>query len=147
MSRPMPPPRGERGAALLVALVLVLLSTVLGVTVMQTSGVETRLVANEAFRQGAFRAAEAAAERALLDLDSGTLAEGVGTGVAVDSVDDRVAVTAEARLDGVEHMINSSTGLFQSRLYAVSATAEIAAVDARRTVVQGAARRAPAVAP
>lgn len=147
MSRGMLPPRHERGAALLVALMLVLLSTALGVSVLQTSGVEARLVANEAFRQGAFRAAEAAAERALLDIDSGVLLEGAGTEVAVDSVDDRVAVTAEARLDGVEHMINSSIGLFQNRLYAVSATAEISAVDARRTIVQGAARRAPAVAP
>ena len=142
--RRVPQRRRERGAALLVALVLVLVSTMLGISAMRTSNVETLLVANEGFRQSAFRAAEAAAEQALAEVDAGSLVGGSTSSVDAVSVDERVSVSVDARLESIEHMLDNSFGLFENRLYSVSATATVGAIDARRTVIQGAAHRAPA---
>ena len=135
--------RHQRGAALVVALVLVLVATLLGVSAVRTSNVEAMLVANEGFRQSAFRAAEAAVESELPNVDAGALVSDAPETLSVTSVDARVNVAAEARFEGIGPVLNFSYGLFQNRLYAVSATATIDGVGARRTVVQGAARRAP----
>ena len=138
----------ERGAALLVALVLVLVSTLLGLSVMESSGVETRLVANEAVRQHAFNAAEAASEQALMAVDPAALSGTGASSVIADSVDERIAVTAEVRFEGTAQTLGFSAGRFVDMLYAVQATATVGppdAIEARRVVVQGAGYRVPAV--
>lgn len=137
------PRRAERGAALLVALVLVLVGTLLGISVLESSGTETRLLTNDAARQRTFRAAESASERALLAVDAGTLTPGTVLPVTVDSVDVQITVEATARLEGVGHLLGSSIGMFQNRLYGIEATASVEDLGARRTISQGAARRAP----
>lgn len=54
------PVRSERGAALLIALVLLLVLTILGVTAMQTTNLQERMAGNLRARTVAFEAAEAA---------------------------------------------------------------------------------------
>ena len=139
--RPIPTAgrRGERGAALVVALVLVLVGTLVGLSAMETSTIETRLVANEGFRQSAFRAAESAAERALFDVDAGTLPEDAAVALTPSSTDARVTLDVRARAQGQSLRLGTSARVLVDTLYTVEATATIDAVDTRRTVVQGAA--------
>lgn len=133
-------PARERGAALLIAMVLVLISTLVGISVMESSGVETRLVANETYRQTVFNTAEAVAERAFNAVDAATLpVDGSIQAQIADNVDDRVDVTAEARLESVEIAVGFSSDRFQSVRYRVSATAAVPAVNATRTIHLGAA--------
>lgn len=67
------PRRGQSGAVLIVALILLLVLTVLGISSMNTTSLEERMAANtqESFR--AFRAAEAGANIAYRDPDAFTL--------------------------------------------------------------------------
>ena len=132
-------PRGERGAALVIALVLVLVGTLVGLSAMETSTVETRLVANEGFRQSAFRAAESAAERALFAVDVGALPENAAVELAPASTDPRVTLVVNARAQGQSLRIGTSSRVLVNTLYTVEATATIDAVDTRRSIVQGAA--------
>lgn len=132
-------PRDERGAALVIALVLVLVGTLVGIAAMETSGIETRLVANEGFRLSAFRAAESAAERGLFDVDPGTLPEDAPVTLVPTVVDPRVSVALIARAQGQSLKLGFSSRVLVNTLYTIEATATIDAVDARRTVVQGAA--------
>ena len=62
------PPRDERGAALIISLMAVLLLLTLGSVLAVTTAVETRVAGNYAAAQETLYAAEAAIERALLDL-------------------------------------------------------------------------------
>jgi len=55
----------QDGAALVVALVLVLVSTLLGVSAMQSSDIETQVLNNNRFHEVTFREAEAASDRLL----------------------------------------------------------------------------------
>jgi len=130
--------RREGGAALLVAMVLVLVSTLIGVSVMEGSGIETRLVTNGAIRQSAFHAAEAASERALLAVDAGQLTAGPCEDLDTPSVDTRVAIDARACHEGFIVPLGYSTGRFKHLLYAVSAEAATGTPATRRTVTQGA---------
>ena len=138
--------RREGGAALLVALVLVLVGTLLGVSVMEASGTEARLVDNERYREAAFRAAEAASGGAV-DCDQlTTLAGATGAQSAtVTSVDTNVSVDASVRLDGVGHVTGFSIGTFQNYLLSGTADATIDGVDAARRVRQGLSCRGKAV--
>lgn len=54
------PPRQQRGAVLLVGLVILLIMTVLGVSGLETTNLEMKMVNNTQNRQQAFQAAEAA---------------------------------------------------------------------------------------
>jgi|GEM_PF-1469599 len=143
--RPGPDLARERGAALVVALVLVFVSSLLGLSAMETSGVETRLVVNESLRQSTFVAADGVAERAWRLVDAGTLTDdGALQSLVARSVDPRVDVDAEARLESIENAFGFSTQLFVERRYRVSATAEVPGAGAIRTIHVGASRLAPA---
>lgn len=135
--------RHESGAALVVALVLILVSALLGVSVMESSTLETRLVANDQARESVFRVAEASAGRLLTPANISLLLAGDEIAAAT-SVDDRASVTVVPQVVDVGPVYNSSIGLFQN--YLVSTTATAIATDGvtRRVVTQGAAQRAPA---
>ena len=136
--------RRESGAALVVALILVLVSTLMGVSAMQVSDVENKLVNNNKFRQVAFRAAEAASEQLftmnnLITLANDTTATVESTG----SVDGRVTVAASLRPFGEGPAAGYSLGGqngFSSMKFVSNATATLAAVDSSSTVVQGVQR-------
>jgi type IV pilus assembly protein PilX len=58
-------PARQKGAALAIGLILLLILTLLAVTGMNTSSTELVMAGNEQYRQRAFQAAEAGIERAL----------------------------------------------------------------------------------
>ncbi|MFO7278391.1 MAG: pilus assembly PilX N-terminal domain-containing protein [Pseudomonadota bacterium] len=58
----------QRGSALIVGLILLLVITVLAVTGMSTASTELIMAGNEQYRQNAFQAAETGIEEALRDL-------------------------------------------------------------------------------
>ncbi len=62
-------PRRERGAALLVALVMLLIMSMIGVTAMQGSAMQERMAGNSRDRNLAFQAAEAALREAEIFLE------------------------------------------------------------------------------
>ncbi len=65
--RPSLPRHDQRGVALVVALVFLLMLTILGVTVMQTSSLEGRMAGNMQEVNRAFHAAESAIEHVFVD--------------------------------------------------------------------------------
>jgi hypothetical protein len=59
----------QRGAALVVGLLLLSVLTLLAIAGMNTASTELMMAGNEQFREGAFQAAEAGVEQQLPDLD------------------------------------------------------------------------------
>ncbi len=64
----------ESGAALVVALIMLLIMTVLGVSTMGTASMEIRMAANDQFLENAFQLAETGLDTDLAELNSGALA-------------------------------------------------------------------------
>jgi type IV pilus assembly protein PilX len=62
--------RGQRGAALVIGLLLLVVLTLLAITGMNTASSELIMAGNEQYRQNAFHAAEAGIERAISVLPS-----------------------------------------------------------------------------
>jgi type IV pilus assembly protein PilX len=62
-----PPSRGERGAALVIGLILLLVLTILAVSGVMSSTLELRMVGNQQQQERAFQAAELAIEQAMTD--------------------------------------------------------------------------------
>jgi Tfp pilus assembly protein PilX len=67
--RSLPPVRNERGAALIVALIMLLIITVLGITATQTSLLGGKAARNERGREVAFQAAQAGLRDAINDIE------------------------------------------------------------------------------
>ncbi len=92
--------RRQRGAALVIGLVLLLVLTLLAVSGMNSASVEMVMAGNEQFRQNAFQAAEAGIENALRN---GTF-DGVTIDASLADVDytdtDIYTVTITPQLDG-----------------------------------------------
>lgn len=134
----------QKGAALVVALVLVLVSTLMGVTAMQVSDVENQLVNNNKFRQVAFRAAEAASEQLFTIQNLVTLANETAPSVtSTTSVDTNVVIDAEIRPFGdgpaTGYTLGGQNG-FKTLKFVASATATMANVDSSSQVIQGVQR-------
>ncbi len=136
--------RREKGAALVVALVLVLVSTLLGVSAMQTSDIEAQLANNTRFQQISFRAAEAAADRLLTIDNIVTLANNPALEVtSTTSIETAVSVTAEfeALGDGpaTGYSLGGQNGFRALKFFAI-ATASMENVDSTSGVIQGVER-------
>ena len=72
--------RGQRGAALVMALVILLILTILGVTAMSTSSLEQKMAGNIQDLTRAFQAAESGVDRVIDNNPTGfDLSEGVTT--------------------------------------------------------------------
>lgn len=68
MKHPIPSPPRQRGAALVIGLILLLILTLLAVSGMNSASTELIMAGNEQYRQNAFQAAETGVEQALTDL-------------------------------------------------------------------------------
>lgn len=138
----------ESGATLLVALLLVLVSTLLGVSVMQTSGIETRLVSNDQFREVAFRAAESGADGIVNDANIATLSADTNAPciVSSDSIIAEAAVTSKLCNSGagiaVGYRLGEGIAGFEMKKFTAQTNAVLDAVNTSRTVVLGAERLA-----
>jgi len=84
----------QDGAALVVALVLVLVSTLLGVSAMQSSDIETQVLNNNRFHEVTFREAEAASDRLLTLENISAVARD-----ATASVTDNTSINTEATIE------------------------------------------------
>lgn len=136
--------RREGGAALVVALVLVLVSALLGVSAMQSSEIDTQLANNTRFQQTTFRVAEAAADR-LLTLDNIiTVANDSATVLeSTVSINDKATVVSTFKAFGDGPATGFSLGGqngFRSLKFVAMATASIDAVDSESAVVEGVER-------
>lgn len=134
----------QDGAALVVALVLVLVSTLLGVSAMQSSEIETQLANNTRFHQAAFRAAEAASDSLLTIENITTLVNDSSNPVASSSsIESKVNVSASFKPLGdgpaTGYSLGGKNG-FRSLKFVSTATATITAVDSSSRVVQGVKR-------
>lgn len=137
------PIRRQRGVALFVALMLVVITTALGLAVMQVGTAETRSIGNEELDRATFHAAEAAALEAYGNLDSGTISTVVPSAVPVTGIDERIDATVTARHEGMLPLMNSSLRLFSRSAYAIESVATFAEGGSRRTVVLGATQIVP----
>ncbi len=142
------PPAKQSGAALVVALVLVLVSTVLGVTAMRSSGVELQLVANDRYRETTFRVAEAAADRLPTIANITSLINGTAGYIESSAtVDTAIDVSARLTDSGAANARGFSLGEdrpgFEMMKLTARAEASIEGVAARRAVVLGSERLIP----
>ncbi|MGI9290568.1 MAG: pilus assembly PilX family protein [Gammaproteobacteria bacterium] len=66
-------PKYESGAAMVVALLMLLVMTILGVSTMSTATMEMRMAANDRFSENAFQLAETGLDTDRAELSQGTL--------------------------------------------------------------------------
>jgi Tfp pilus assembly protein PilX len=116
----------QAGAALVIALMLLLILAMLSVTGMRTSVAELWMAGNEQFRQRASAASSAGIERAIARMAAGK----EGSAVIDSSTTAVVHTGREAMLPG------SSVGRFVAENYEVTSTG-IAARNAREEEIQG----------
>jgi hypothetical protein len=102
--------RSDRGAALVIALMTVVLLVALGAGLILTSTVEARIARNFRAAVGATHAADAVLERALGDLarvgDWNLLLSGVGTSTFVDGPPAGARVLADGRAIDLQEVVN-----------------------------------------
>ena len=92
-SFPAGAPERQRGAALVIGLILLLVLTVLAISGVNSASLEFFMAGNEQFRQNAFQAAETGIERALVNgqfvVAGAATATEIGTSVRRASSDSR----------------------------------------------------------
>ena len=131
----------QDGAALVVALVLVLVSTLLGVSAMQSSDIETQVLNNNRFHEVTFREAEAASDRLLTLENISAVARD-----ATASVTDNTSINTEATIESEFKWLGDgpATGYslggqngFMTLKFVSQASASIDTVDSVSVVRQG----------
>jgi type IV pilus assembly protein PilX len=124
MTRKMAIPSRQRGAALAIGLILLLILTLLAVTGMNTSSMELVMAGNEQYRQKAFQASEAGIEHALTKL--ATLDQNCAPPKQIldeqvpNTPGDRYVVTAQYKGEGAAP--GDSTGQFTAFHYQIVST-------------------------
>ena len=131
----------QDGAALVVALVLVLVSTLLGVSAMQSSDIETQVLNNNRFHEVTFREAEAASDRLLTLENISAVARD-----ATASVTNNTSINTEATIESEFKWLGDgpATGYslggqngFMTLKFLSQASASIDTVDSVSVVRQG----------
>ena len=98
-------PHKQRGAALVIGLILLVIITLLAVVGMNISNSELASATSEQLRLRAFQAAETGVERGIVDIQVGTV---IGTSITDPPV-------VQATTDVVNSPVNPSNGLAQDR--------------------------------
>lgn len=132
--------RNQRGAALVIGLVLLLVLTLLAITGMNTATSELIMAGNEQYRENAFRAAEAGIERAVSLLStvpqSGTPV--VESDIPVPGANAGEEFTTSSRYVGDDlNLPGFSAGKFVGFHYEITSTG-VSARNANSRQVQGA---------
>lgn len=147
----LPAPRRQRGAALVVGLILLLVLTILAVSGVFTATSELRMAGNQQQQELAFQAAETGLERAFIaaDLNTSVVQNACGTVAAnpdcppeeVDAADPNMGrFSWEIRPDGDDDApgtaVGMSIGSFQAYYFVAESTGE-GPGDARSVHEQG----------
>ncbi|MBK7252061.1 MAG: pilus assembly PilX N-terminal domain-containing protein [Gammaproteobacteria bacterium] len=132
-------PRKQRGAALVIGLILLLILTLLAVSGMNSASTELIMAGNEQYRQNAFQAAETGVEQALTTLanvpQSGTPTVAPATAVPGSATDEYA--TSSRYLGDDLNIPGFSAGKFVGFHYEITSTGT-SARNARAQHVQGA---------
>ena len=126
------PPLRERGAALVVALILMLVMTVLGVSGMSTATLELTMAGNAQNQQDAFQAAETGLETALARGSFDTAGITIPTQTIV--VPDRAFDTVQVRIEFED------TTIVPDKAFSLGAGSGIAAYHFNATATADSAR-------
>lgn len=117
--------RRERGAALIVGLMLLVIVTLLAVSAVNTASTELVMAGNEQFRERAFQAAESGIERATKDLSTvpqtGTTITVPNVAITSTGTDDKYTI-ASTYLGDDEDIPGFSAGKFVGLHYRVVST-------------------------
>ena len=138
----------ERGSALMIALILLLVGAIMGVTAMQSSSMEFTMASNTIQSKVVHQAAESATELALNSTDNLSLSYDEGMDGEYETALDlenfpKVTGSANIRYVGSGMVPGSSAGVFEGLRFEVYGTANIVN-EARAGITQGAVRIVPA---
>jgi len=144
----------QRGAAMLITLILLLVSTLLGVGVMRGATQEQLLVSNVFYKELSFRAAESATQ--IMINDSQLLADALKPNNHTNGISETVTLPNQ-NVDSEGQIRFAGRGLargfslgngnagFQVYKFDLSGTAVVNGVNASTTIAQGVKRLAPAL--
>jgi len=142
----------QRGAALMVAMVLIFMMSILGVTAMRESSLEKRMTTNSVHKSKTFQRAESGTDIAIGNEDNLSAAFAAnGNKLPVPlptSSDNGLASSAEIRWVGSGPPVGFSIGSgggFQALRFVARGAADISAVQSASEVRQGAYRTVPAL--
>ena len=138
----------ERGSALMIALILLLVGAIMGVTAMQGSSMDFTMASNTIQSKVVHQAAESATELALNSTNNLSLSYDEGMDGEYETALDlenfpKVTGSANIRYVGSGMVPGSSAGVFEGLRFEVYGTANIVN-EARAGVTQGAVRIVPA---
>ena len=130
-----PASRSQRGAALVIGLILLLVLTILAVSGVMSSTLELRMVGNQQQQERAFQAAELAIEEALADATLSETPQTQAITTVPDSTDEYEYEIRKAAQTGAPPGFSLDAG-FASHHFVVSATGYSSA-GAESTHTQG----------
>jgi len=144
MTNPYTPQNHQSGASLIIALVLISISTLVGMSVLKNSNLGTILVNNDKFMAVTFRAAESSIKPLATEENIALLtADNSGNCItSTQSVDDDVAVTAELCPFGIGvaegFRLGEGISSFQMSHFSVSTESTLNGVNTTTSMFQGA---------
>ena len=134
----------QQGTSLVVALVLIGVSTLVGMSVLRNSDLGAQLVNNEKFHELVFLSAESAVGQILTSDNIVTISESQSNDCIVsnDSVDSKTTTTTELCPNGFGFAegfrIGEGINGYQMNFYYAESNATLEGVDTTKTVLQGA---------
>ena len=134
----------QQGASLVVALVLIGVSTLVGMSVLRNSDLGTQLVNNDKFHELVFLSAESAAGQILSSDNIMTISESQSNDCITsnDSVDTKITIDTELCPNGYGFAegfrIGEGINGYQMNFYYAESNASLEGVDTTKTVLQGA---------
>jgi Tfp pilus assembly protein PilX len=139
------PSQDQRGAALVVALLLLLVLTLLGISGMNTASLELVMAGNQQYQANAFRAAESGIERAMIvgKFNPATTSEPIAQ-TTVTGTTDKYVGTIKAELGGLPQgaIWGNSWNSFSTYHFAINSTGT-SVRNAKAVLTQGVAVLAP----
>lgn len=138
-------PKAQRGAALVVGMLLLLVLTLLAISGMNTASTELVMAGNTQFRENAFQAAETGIEQALVNGAFNPASAQSWTDVVITNSTDTYSTTVTPQLSGTAQpaLWGSSWDSFSTFHFEIRSAGE-SVRDATTTNVQGVAVIAPA---
>ncbi len=139
----------QKGAVLVVSLVLLLVMTLIGITGMRSANVDEKMAANSMNKNISFQASESAVDGAIASVS--TLEQAINSGgIVTFSVDmGDTSISASAAIDylgtGIApgYSLGENEGSFMNYRYDIIGTGNVTAANAQTVTAQGIWRIAP----